>query len=136
MEKARRRAIGVAVGVPILVLLLVLTRDMWSALVESSAYPSCAFHEATGLLCPACGNTRAILALFYGHPLLSIGYNPDIMLLCLVGLLVYGEQVIYAVSGKRVHLFPHKWVLFYIALGLWLLYAVLRNIFPALTLCT
>ncbi len=33
----------------------------------SRFYPRCLFHDATGLLCPGCGATRALAALLHGH---------------------------------------------------------------------
>ena len=33
----------------------------------SRLYPRCLFQQATGLLCPGCGATRALAALLHGH---------------------------------------------------------------------
>jgi len=43
---------------------------------HSAWLPKCLFHEATGLFCPGCGNTRALHALLHGHILMSLRYNP------------------------------------------------------------
>ena len=42
---------------------------------HSAWLPKCLFHEATGLFCPGCGNTRALHALLHGHILMSLRYN-------------------------------------------------------------
>jgi hypothetical protein len=54
-------------------------------------FPKCVFHQATGLHCPGCGGTRAVLALARGQWLLAIRSNPMLILgvpamLILVGL--------------------------------------------------
>jgi hypothetical protein len=36
----------------------------------------CPFHEITGLLCPLCGGTRAVLRLFEGDLAGSLGFHP------------------------------------------------------------
>lgn len=45
------------------------------------SYPSCLFHELTGLHCPGCGSTRAAYALLHGDLLLAIHRNALAVLL-------------------------------------------------------
>ncbi len=40
-----------------------------------SRYPSCAFHQITGLWCPGCGLTRGTYQLLHGHFGAALGYN-------------------------------------------------------------
>ena len=40
--------------------------------------PECAFESLTGLYCPGCGGTRAVIALFNGHPVRSFLYHPAV----------------------------------------------------------
>jgi hypothetical protein len=42
---------------------------------ENSFYPVCAFHRATGLLCPGCGSLRAVHQLLRGHLEAAFRYN-------------------------------------------------------------
>ena len=42
-------------------------------------FPPCVFHSLTGLYCPGCGGTRAILELLRGHILLSLSYHPIVV---------------------------------------------------------
>ncbi len=44
------------------------------------ALPDCAFHALTGVPCPACGSTRAVLALLAGDPRAAFAFNPLVML--------------------------------------------------------
>lgn len=41
--------------------------------------PPCLFHKLTGLYCPGCGGTRAVVLLFTGHPLKSFAYHPLVL---------------------------------------------------------
>lgn len=58
-------------------------------LITSYMYiaPPCLFHVVTGLHCPGCGGTRAVVLLFSGHPLLSLYYHP-LVLYTLVGAVI------------------------------------------------
>lgn len=38
-------------------------------------YPTCVFHDLTGLYCPGCGSTRAIYQLLHGHLLTALHDN-------------------------------------------------------------
>lgn len=40
---------------------------------------SCLFRQMTGLYCPGCGGTRALLALLQGHPVKSLLYHPAVL---------------------------------------------------------
>lgn len=42
--------------------------------------PPCGFKIITGLPCPSCGGTRAVLALLAGDPLRAIWFNPGVMI--------------------------------------------------------
>ena len=45
-------------------------------------YPVCAFHRATGLLCPGCGSLRAVHQLLHGHLATAFRFNP-LLMVCL-----------------------------------------------------
>ena len=52
--------------------LFVATHNPASA---GSPFPSCVFHQATGLWCPGCGLTRGAYQLLHGHVGAALSYN-------------------------------------------------------------
>lgn len=60
----------------------------------------CIFHKATGLYCPGCGGTRALLALLSGHPVLSFLYHPLVDYLAAVLLWYLIRWSIYGIALK------------------------------------
>lgn len=91
----------------------------------------CPFHELTGLYCPGCGGTRSLTALMHGHPLLAVHENPAAVMLGFWILLSYAEHI-GLLFGRQWKLIPRSRTFWYILLGLWLTWAVLRNFIPAL----
>lgn len=45
----------------------------------------CLFRAITGLYCPGCGGTRAVLALLTGHPVKSFLYHPLVLYCAVLG---------------------------------------------------
>lgn len=60
-------------------------------------YPTCLFHQITGLNCPGCGGTRAVYALLHGHLLTALKDNA-LFVLALAALAGRGAWL--AVQGK------------------------------------
>ncbi len=68
-----RRATPIAVGGALAVsCAFVATHNPAS---PGARYPTCAFHQATGLWCPGCGLTRGVYQLLHGHIGAALGYN-------------------------------------------------------------
>lgn len=121
-----------AVIVPLLAVVIFYVRQK---LVWLSRFlPECYFYKSTGYLCPACGNTRCIKALFKGHVLEALGYNITVPMLIMIAGMFYVEAVFYS-FGKKVRIFPRSYVLLGVLLGSLPLYYVMRNILPFLTVC-
>ncbi len=130
----QKAAIGWSSGILAACLVGLLCREFVVDLANSDILPDCSFHTITGCLCPACGNTRAVLALLHGHFFRSFGYNPMMPVLTLVLLGLYAELVCCA-CGKRVRIIPRSNALLFTVVGVILFYDVIRNFFPSLTLC-
>jgi len=92
-----------------------------------SFYPTCFFHQSTGLLCPGCGSLRAIHQLLHGHFSAAFQYNPMLvtslpLLAGCSGLILVG-RLRHKPSGLRLQ---GKWVWFII--GLALAFSIWRNL--------
>ena len=100
----------------------------------SAFFPQCVFHRATGLLCPSCGNQRALHALLHGDIHAAAHYNL-FFLICLPYALGVLAATIFtnptAVRWRRT-LLSGLTVRIYIAL--YLLWGVIRNVFECFAL--
>ena len=72
----------------------VVTAYLLRKIIERLAgeeFLSCPFHAITGLYCPGCGGTRAIMALLSGHPAVSFLYPPAVLYgaACAAGAVIY-----------------------------------------------
>jgi hypothetical protein len=65
--------------------------------------PSCTFRELTGLPCPTCGASRALVYLSQGDILSSVAMNPLISL-CLIASLLYFAYSLFTLKGARISL--------------------------------
>jgi len=50
-------------------------------------FPTCPFHQTTGLWCPACGLTRGTYQLLHGHVVAALSYNvfTPLVLVAIIG---------------------------------------------------
>ncbi|EWM52790.1 DUF2752 domain-containing protein [Ruminococcus flavefaciens] len=127
MSKRLRIIIGAAA--PLAAVILLCLRDHIIGLEKY--FPECAFHNATGLWCTGCGNTRSVNDLFHGRILTAFRDNAAMPVIALLLILLYLETVI-GISGKDVKLLPRKGAFWGCFLGAFGVYYILRNIFPVL----
>ena len=91
-------------------------------------YPRCPFHEATGLLCPGCGATRALAALLHGHLAEALRWNTLVVML-LPPVAVFAIVVYRRAASMRESVWPEVPLpAMYGLLGAALLFGVGRNV--------
>ena len=93
--------------------------------------PKCYFHKVTGGYCPACGNTRSVIALLHGNVLSAVKYNALIPYLSLLILLLYIE-LFFRFIGREVKIIPRSNAFLAASVLAFLCYFFLRNVFPVL----
>lgn len=93
--------------------------------------PPCVIRLFFGVYCPGCGATHCMYDLAQFR-LLSALHNNLIIIAAALLLLLYWLQNLLFVFGKRVKLIPASDSFYLAAVGIALVYTVLRNFFPFL----
>jgi hypothetical protein len=84
----------------------VALRPLWIA--AAAILPPCLWHRATGLPCPGCGATRAILSLLQGRIAAALAFNP-LAACAAIGFVALGVAApIWLAAGGRVPVVPAK----------------------------
>lgn len=73
----------------------------------SVSLPQCMIHAVTGLYCPGCGGTRALVAFFHGQFLKSFFYHPIVVYTAVVGGCFLVSQTVERVSRRRFQIGMH-----------------------------
>ena len=118
----------------IFVLAVPLTAAVFLFLAEgvvvrwAAEFPKCPFYKFTGLYCPACGNTRSVLAMLRLDLPAAARYNITPLVASVFGILFYLELAFH-IYGKRVRLVPRSNLLLAVIVGGMLFYYLVRNFF-------
>ena len=99
-------------------------------LPDPSWLAGCQFRTITGIICPACGSTRAVQALFSGHIVKAFYYHPALMLLIAVCVIYFVSQTIKLITKGRTHAMAfHVWYV-YVWLAVEVLQYILKLVIP------
>lgn len=95
----------------------------------ASIFPSCPSRSVFGIYCPGCGSQRAIHALLHGDFSLAWSFNPVLVILLPLSLILAIQFVLRHIFGYnwRIRLFEYNPFLYGLFLLL-ILYMILRNI--------
>lgn len=107
-------------GVPILALVTLVFLYFCAGHI-AELLPECIVLKTTGLYCPGCGATRAVISLVHGRFIMALRYNMGLCALAVICILTYLE---YALDKKILPRAPWFWAVFGIIL---FLYYALRN---------
>ena len=95
-------------------------------LCKPLAHFTCPIRAHMGFLCPGCGMSRAVDALWHFRVLESIRFNPAALLLAVLGIGFYCEQWVMLLCKRRF--MPRgKWF-YIIAAAVFCLYCIVRNL--------
>ena len=93
----------------------------------------CIFQRITGLLCPSCGATRAIISLFYGDLAAAVDYNAFVvfMLIPIIALALYIYFGILFGYLKKISQKCKLSILFFVTaiVFLFFIFGVVRNFY-------
>jgi len=79
----------------------------WRYILGAPALPACWFASRWHIYCPACGGTRALIALSRGRLISSLVYHPAVLYVFGSAALYVLSQSIWRMRGRR------GWVLHY-----------------------
>lgn len=99
-----------------------------TAFVLPRLLPACPLHALTGLYCPGCGGTRAMQALAHGHLRQAISYNLLLLPMLPVVSLLFADQVLFHVRGRRLIPLRLHATLAWLTLGAVAAYSLARNL--------
>jgi len=90
-------------------------------------YPTCFFHETTGLLCPGCGSLRALHLLLHGHIEAAFHFNPLLVLSLPLFVWFAGLYCVRMAHNQSFRFrVPSKWI--WIGVTVILAFSVWRNL--------
>lgn len=115
---------------PILIILLMfIVKVAYKSFITGKFLP-CLFNLVTGYLCPGCGGTRSFFSLMEGDIISSFKYNAFVPIMVISAIVVYVKLFIKVILEKDINVLPKDDRFVYIPLILFLIYFVIRNIFP------
>lgn len=130
----RKRILLILVLTILPVIVITLYHLRYKIIEIGYMFPVCNFYEKTGYLCPACGNTRSVIALLNGRIIDSLGYNITPLLLVILCIFYYIENI-FILVGKSIHLIPRKFSFLACFFTFLCVYYISRNFITEITLC-
>ena len=91
-------------------------------------YPRCLLHELTGIQCPGCGGLRAVHHILHGHLLTAFHYNPLLITLLPLLMVLYGAWTWKVLTGKPSPIQMRNPVWIWLLVGLVIVFGVGRNL--------
>ena len=99
-----------------------------SFILKQSGMDKCAFFEAFHLYCPGCGGTRSFFALLRLDIISAVKYNVAVPIAAIL-YIYYDIRAFVAIKkGDTEYFKREKYVLIFVAIGILLVNAVVRNV--------
>ena len=98
--------ITLLIGTAVYILLL-------RVLPDTAWLEGCQIRRFTGVICPACGSTRAVLAMLHGHILTAIYYHvATVYLVCICAIYLIGNTLRIVTHGRTPLVRFHLWYVY------------------------
>ena len=115
--------ITLLIGTAVYILLL-------RVLPDTSWLEGCQIRRFTGVICPACGTTRAVLAMLHGHLLTALYYHvATVYLACICIIYLVGNTIRLATNGRAPLVRFRLWYV-YVWLGIFVVSYVVKLVVP------
>lgn len=118
-------------GIAVLITLLIGTAVyilLLRVLPDTSWLEGCQIRRFTGVICPACGTTRAVLAMLHGHILTAMYYHvATVYLACICIIYLVGNTIRLATNGRTPLV---RFRLWYVWLGIFVVSYVVKLVVP------
>lgn len=93
---------------------------------DTDRLTGCQVRRFTGIICPACGGTRAVLALLHGHIGMAVYYHPAVVLLAFMCAAYLIVNTLRLVTAGRTPLMRFHTAYVYVWLGVFVLQYILK----------
>ena len=122
------RAIAAVLGVFILICVLAYcaVRILHT---ETVFFGSCLFHKMTGLYCPGCGATRALLFMLKGDIIKSLIFHPAVFPGACFLLMFIGSNALSVFPGSRIQGMHFRKIYIIMAAAVLILNCIIKNYF-------
>ena len=129
MGTTEKKLYILGIGISILVF-VVWVLSLFTPFSLKNIVPPCMLHQLTGLYCPGCGGTRAVMALIKGRCLSSFFYHPVVLYSFLLAAYFMISNTIQLCGKGRWNIgMKYKDRYLYILIGILLGNWVVQNIF-------
>ena len=129
MGTTEKKLYILGIGISILVF-VVWVLSLFTPFSLKNIVPPCMLHQLTGLYCPGCGGTRAVMALIKGRCLSSFFYHPVVLYSFLLAAYFMITNSIQLVLRNKWNIgMKYKDRYLYLLVGLILGNWVIQNIF-------
>ena len=91
-------------------------------------YIFCPIYKFTHLYCPGCGITRMLISILHGNFYQAFRYNPLIFILLPFIIIYWIIDTITYIKYKKNITKPLEPYIWYVLIGIFVLYGILRNV--------
>lgn len=91
-------------------------------------YIPCPIHKLTNFYCPGCGSTRMLKSLLKGNFYQAFRFNPLLFIMLPFFIVVIISDTITLNKNKKSILHKLEPYIWYILIGIFIIYGILRNI--------
>jgi len=90
--------------------------------------PPCSLYSLTGLYCPGCGGTRALVLFFQGHFIQSFLHHPVIVYAAFLLIPFMVSHTLSILTRNRIKGFLFRPIYFYIMIGVIIVQCIVKNV--------